>query len=202
MATLAELVNAVGDDLNRTDLTAQCSDAVVMAIRHYDRKRWWFSESSAVFTTTASATAYPLASDFRQMDYVEARWPGNDYQEVTPRDFPTIRRMLQGQSVTGYPTDYAIYDQQIHLAYTPNAAYVVRYYYLRALTDLTAAASNAWTTDCKDLVRASAARTVALRTLHDTELAAIQATIEQTEYMRLIDENDRRTTTGKITPCY
>ena len=69
-------------------------------------------------------------------------------------------------------------------------------------TELTAGASNAWTTDCKDLIRAFAARTVALRTLHDAELAAMQATIEQTEYMRLIDENDRRTTTGAVPPVY
>jgi thiamine phosphate synthase YjbQ (UPF0047 family) len=46
MATLAELVNEVSDDIAREDLTSQCSDAVVMAIRHYDHKRWWFNEAS------------------------------------------------------------------------------------------------------------------------------------------------------------
>lgn len=199
---LGELINATADDLMRNDLTAQCSDAVVMAIRHYDRKRWWFAETSATFTTTSTTNVYVLASDFRDMDYMEIRYPGNNWQEVKERDFALVRQMLEGQNLTGYPEIFAIRGESIHLAYQPNADYPVRYYYTRALGDLTAGASNAWTTDCKDLIRASAARTVALRTLHDPDLAAIHATIEQTEYMRLSDENERRVSSGKVKPCY
>ena len=202
MSTLHETINAVCDDLNRTDLTAQASDAVVMAIRHFDRKRWWFSESSATFTTTSTTSTYPLATDFRAMDYVEVRWPGDNWQELKSRDFGTVKRMLEGQTVTGYPEVYALRDSSLELAYQPNSEYLVRYYYLKALTDLTAEASNSWTTDCKDLIRAHAARTVALRTLHDVELAQVLAAVEQEEYQRLIEENDRRTTIGKATPHY
>lgn len=202
MATLSELINEVCDDLNRDDLTAQCSDAVVMAIRHFDSRRWWFSEGSATFTTTSTTSAYPLASNFRDMDYMEVALPGDNWQEVKETDFPTIRNMLQGQSVIGYPNKFAIYDEQIHLAYQPNDAYQVRYFYTKTLSDLTAEASNAWTTDCKELIRARAAKNVALRTLHDLELASMQGTIEQEEYVRLLDENDRRTTSGKAKPRY
>lgn len=199
---LGELINAACDDLMRNDLTAQCSDAVVMAIRHYDRKRWWFSETSASFTTTSTASVYALASDFRDMDYMEIQYPGDNWQEVRERDFAKVRQMLEGQTLTGYPEVFAIRGEAIHLAYQPNGAYHVRYYYTRALGDLSAGASNSWTTDCKDLIRAFAARTVALRTMHDPELAAMHATIEQAEYLRLSDENERRVTTGKVKPCY
>ncbi len=203
MATLAELVNEVSDDIAREDLTSQCSDAVVMAIRHYDHKRWWFNEASSTFTTTASTTTYALPSDFRAIDYIEARITGDEFQEVKPYDFPAIKKMLEGTSVTGYPEAFAIRDEKLWLAYTPNDAYTVRMYYIRALEDLTAGASNAWTTDCKDLIRAAASRTVATRTLHDAELVNFMATIEQTELTRLLAENDRRVATNsKVTPVY
>ncbi len=200
MANFGELINAVADDLNRDDLTAQCSDAVVMAIRHYAHKRWWFNEASNTFTTTASTSAYVLPSDFRAMDYVEARWPGDNWQEVRSMEFATVKQMNEGTTVTGYPSNYSIRDQKIHLAYTPNGAYTVRLYYQRALAALTASASSSWTTDCQDLVRAHAARTVALRTLHDPELASLFSAIEQTEYQRLMAENDKRVTSGKVPP--
>ena len=202
MATLAELVNEVSDDIARTDLTAQCSDAVVMAIRHYDHKRWWFNEASSTFTTTASTTTYALPSDFRSIDYLEARITGDEFQEVIQHDFPTIKKMLEGSSVTGYPEAFAIRDEKVWLAYTPNDAYTVRMYYIRSLADMTAGASNSWTTDCKDLVRAAASRTVATRTLHDAELVNFMATIEQAELARLLAENDRRVSNSKVTPVY
>jgi len=202
MATLSELINAVCDDLNRDDLTAQCSDAVVMAIRHFDSRRWWFSEGSATFTTTSTTSAYPLATDFRDMDYMEVSLPGDNWQEVKEEDFGTIRQMLQGQTVTGYPDKFAIYDQAIHLAYQPNDAYQVRYYYTKTLADLTANGSNAWTTDCRDVIQARASKNVALTKLHDPELAAVFAPVEDEAYRRLLDENDRRTSSSKITPKY
>ena len=202
MATLTELINAVTDDINRDDLTAQCSDAVVMAIAFYDAKPWWFAEGSATFSTTASTELYPLASDFKQMEYVEAKYPGDNWQEVTPTDFKTLKRKLQGVTVTGYPDEYAIFDQSLYLGYAPNGSYTVRYYYQKTLVDLTANGSNTWTTDCKDLIRASAARTVAARTLHDRELVDDFAALEALEYAKLREENDRRTTTGKVSPHY
>jgi len=202
MATLTELINEVCDDLNRDDLTAQCSDAVVMAIRHFDSRRWWFGEGSATFTTTSTISAYPLATDFRDMDYMEVSLPGGNWKEVKETDFGTVRTMLQGQTVTGYPDKFAIYDQAIHMAYQPNDAYQVRDYYTKTLADLTATGSNAWTTDCRELIRARAAKSVALRTLHDAELASVFAGIEDDETRSPREENDRRTSSGKTKPVY
>ena len=202
MATLSELINAVADDLNRSDMTSNCSDAVVLAIRHYDRKSWWFQEGSATFSTTASVELYPLASDFREMEYVEAKYPGDNWQEVTRSDFPSLKRKLQGVTVTGYPDEYAIYDNALYLGYAPNGSYTVRYYYNRSLTELTADASNAWTTDGEELIKARAAKKVAMDALHDTELAGIFEASERDALNALTDENERRTTTGKIAPRY
>ena len=198
MANFSQLVNEVADDINRTDLTAQCSAALAMAIRHYDRKRYWFNEGSATFTTTSATSVYALASDFRKMDYVEARWPGDNWQEVNERTFPYIKRMLEGQNVTGYPQDYVLRDRNMWIAYQPNGNYLVRYYYVKALPgDLTASASNVWTVEAPDLIRAKAAKTVALRTLHDLELAATFAEIIDEEELRITERAENQTSRGR-----
>lgn len=198
--TLDQLISAVCDDLNRDDLTAQASDAVAMAIRQYDHKGWWFHETSYTFSTTASTAAYPLPTNFRAMDMVRVRNPGGDWQEVIPASFSAVQSMLEASATTGYPDYYAIYDSELYLGVAPNDGFEARLYYRRSLTDLSGGASNAWTTDAQDLIRACAAKTVALRKMHDPELASMFSSIENTEYQRLLSENDKRVSTGKSVP--
>jgi len=198
---LGELINAVGDDLNRTDLTSQCSDAVVMAIRHYDRKRWWFAETSYTFTTTSNTAVYSLPTNYREMDYVEVQDTGGRWSELSPATFSEVRKANEA-TATGLPDTYAIRDSKIHLANQPDLPYTVKLWYCKALGTLSASASSAWTTDCADLIRAHAAETVAMRTLHDGELAQYMREVKSSEYMRLLEENDRRVSNDKVEPVY
>jgi hypothetical protein len=197
MATLNQIVNGVCDDLTRDDLTAECSATIVAAIRYYDRKRWWFSEASATFTTTSTESVYALPTDYRSTDYIEAQWPGNNWQEVREREFPWVKRMLEGQTITGYPEVYAKRDNKLWLAYAPNGAYTVRHYYVRHVDPPSAAGSNEWTTDCEQMIRAWASQRLALQKLHDKELADHFAEIRADEEYRLMEENDNRTAHGK-----
>jgi hypothetical protein len=199
--TFDELVSAVCDDLNRSDLTAQASDAVSMAIRQYDHRGWWFHETSHTFSTTASTAVYPLPADFRSMDLVRIRQPGGDWQEVIPASFSAVQRMLEASATTGYPDYYAIYNSELYLGVAPNGGYEARLYYRRGLGEMSGGASNAWTTDAQDLIRAAAAKTVAIRKLHDPELASMFGSVESSEYVRLLAENDKRVSTGRSVPC-
>lgn len=198
--TLDELVSAVCDDLNRSDLTAQVSDAVSMAIRQYDHKGWWFAEHTYTFSTVASTSAYALPSNYRGMDYVKIRQPGGDWQEVCAASFSAVQDMLEASATTGYPDYYAVYDDQIWLAYAPNGDYEAKLYYRQKLDDLSGGASNAWTTDAADLIRAAASRIVATRKMHDPELAGMFSAIEREEYLRLMAEHDKRVSTGRTEP--
>lgn len=203
MPNFSQLVNEIADDLNRDDLTAQCSSALNLSIQHFDRKRWWFNEGSGTFTTTSNTSVYVLSTDFRKMDYVEARWPGDNWQEVHERTFPYIKKMLEGQTVTGYPQDYAIRDLKMWLAYQPNSDYLVRYYYIKQLPGaLSASASNSWTVEAPDLVRAHAAKRVALRTLHDIEMANVFQAIVTEELTALEEKNEGIVAMGRSEPHY
>lgn len=196
-----QLVNAVGDDLNRTNLTAQCSDAVVMAIRHYDHRPWWFQDGSRSFTLTATTSVYPLPSTFRKMDYLEVAITSGNWQEIVETDYDTVKHMLEGNAPTGQPSKYVVRNTDLIVAHQPASEYHARMYFTQSLVDHTASASSSWTTDAKDLIRASAAKTVAARTMHDIELAQLMAEIEQSEFVRLVNENEKRTTTNKVKPC-
>ena len=201
--TIEILANDVGDDLNRTDLTAQCSAAVMMAIRHYDQRRWWFNEGSATFTATATST-YNLPTDFRGMDYAEVRLSGGTRSRLRERDFATVKQLLEATS-NGDPSVYALYDNDIWLYQFPDGTAngrVVTLYYIKNLAAITASGSNIWTGENQHLIRAAAAKTVALRTMHDPDLAAFFAQIEHDLLNTLIGENERRVTTGFSTPRY
>ena len=156
--TLEVLINDVADDLNRTDLTAQCSDAVVMAIRHYDQRRWWFNEGSATFTCTATST-YSLPSDLRDLDYAEVRLSGGTRSRLKSRSFSEVKQMLESTS-NGDPSVYAVYDNDIYLYQFPDGTAngrVVTLYYVKNLANLTATGSNVWTGEYQYLIRHAAA---------------------------------------------
>jgi hypothetical protein len=199
--TLDELISAVCDDLNRTDLTAQASDAVSMAIRQYDSRGWWFMESTYTFSTVAATAIYTLPTDHRKIDYVKVRQPGGLWQDLQRASFSAVQAMLEDSASTGYPDYYAVYGEELYMATAPNVDYEAKLYYRAKLDDLSAAGSNAWTTDCADLIRACAAKTVALRKMHDAELSAYFANIEREEYQRLMAEHDGRVSTGRSSPC-
>ena len=199
--TLEVLINDVSQDLNRTDLTAECSDAVVMCIRHYDQRRWWFNEGSATFTATATST-YRLPSDFRDLDYAEVRLSGGTRSRLRPRSFTEVKQLLESTS-NGDPSIYAIYDNAMWLYQFPDSTAngrVVTLYYVKNLASMTASGSNMWTGEYQYLIRHAAAKTVALRTIHDPDLADMFARLEGSELERMIAENERRVTTGFASP--
>ena len=201
MASLATLINEVCEDCgNRTDITAAASSAVALSIRHYDNRRWWFSEGSATFTASATSS-YSLPSDFKGMDYVEVRLSNGAWDEVDRRTWPEIKQALE-QTAQGIPEIYAVHDQKVHISKFPGSTneLTVRYYYRKSLTSLTASASNIWTNELSPLIRAAAAKTVSLRTLHDPELAALHAGVESSEYNNLVMENEQRVMSGTIEP--
>lgn len=199
--TLDQLISSVCDDLNRTDVTAQASDAVSMAIRQYDSRAWWFMESTHTFSTVAATAVYTLPTDARKLDHVKVRQPGGTWQQLERVSFSAIQDMLEDSASTGYPDYYAVYGEELYMATAPNGDYEAKLYYRAKLDDLSAGGSNAWTTDCADLIRACAAKTVAIRKMHDAELSAYFAAVERDEYVRLMAENDGRVSSGRTSPC-
>lgn len=74
MSTYAQMQAKIADDLNRSDLTTQIQREINRAIRKYASMPFWFSSTSANFTTANGQWSYDTAdglpSNIRIVDYL------------------------------------------------------------------------------------------------------------------------------------
>jgi hypothetical protein len=68
MSTYTQLQSRIADDINRTDLTSQIQQCILLAIQHYKNERFWFNETSATLTTTVSSAQVGAPSDILRID--------------------------------------------------------------------------------------------------------------------------------------
>src|SRR5512147_2067532 len=136
MSTLTNLKNKIAEDLHRSDCTTQRNDAVVSAIKHYERQPFWFLEGRAELTTSASQTWYGPPSDLKGFDSLLVTISGTK----TPVDRVHSSEIDEDDpgNVTGIPSEWAYYNDNLRFYPTPNAAYVMTLSYQRSLPTETA----------------------------------------------------------------
>ena len=62
--TFGDMQLRIADELDRpTDLTEQIKKAILSAVKHYERKTFYFSESSFTFSTVAQQENYTSAAN-------------------------------------------------------------------------------------------------------------------------------------------
>lgn len=186
--------------------TAQINLAILSAIEHYRRSRWYFLESRAqTFSTVASQEFYGTSDNtnipnLSVIDELTITVNSTRYQLIE-RAWEYIDRVLSTTTILGPPTHYAYYAQQLRLSPIPDAVYSVRISGVIRLADLSADAdTNAWTTDAEELIRARASWDLTKHVLGSDERAASWKGSEMEALARLRMENAQRTGTGRLTP--
>lgn len=194
--TLLELKAQIYDDLNRTDMTAQVANAISSAIKHYENERWWFLEDDTATATVTNQAWYNLPSNNVFLDSLIITISGSkepldrvSYEEINRKDTGTI---------TGYPSEWAYYKNQIRFYPVPNGTYTLTYSYVLSLTELSDGASNSWTSDAKDLIRFRTLAELYAIVIKDTENAQIARVAENETYIGLQRLNNSKLTTGRI----
>lgn len=196
MATLQYLKNKIANDLHRTDLTSEISDAIDAAIKHYERERLWFLEGSNTFTTSASLAWYAVPTDLKKLDTMLVTISGSKVR-MTSRAYSEIDEKDSG-NYTGTPDEYAIYANQFRVYPTPNDAYVMTLSYHKSLAAPSASGSNAWTGTGFELIRSRARWDVELNHLKDREGAAFSKQVENDAYDSLTTESTKKICAGKL----
>lgn len=201
MATYADLIEKIHEDLFLSNHTSQISSAISTAIEVYEPERFWFNEIRATTTTANGQEWYDLPSDFLDIDTLTVTVNNNAYP-LLQRDFKTIDDwFITASTYTGYPSDYCIYDEQLRLYPVPNGAYTmtIAYHYkpaaLSAGTD-----SNPWTNDARNLIRFAADADVALNYRQDQRRYEGFKIQEARELARLQSRSSRVLMTGKSRP--
>ena len=198
----AQIQARIADEIQRTDLTSQIVYAISDAIKHYERRRFYFNTTIGTFSTVANQEYY-TSTDFADIatlvtiedmtvTITTAKYP------MTPMDFDMMDGLQTG-AIIADPLSYAYYRQQIRLYPIPSAvrtitmAYVDKFAALSAGTD-----TNAWMTDGEELIRARAKKNIATDVLYDSNLAQVMDAREQSALAELLAENRRRMSNGVL----
>ena len=142
------------DYLNRTDLTNETKRAIIRAVRHYEKERFWFNQTATSIALSTASVGLALPSDFLALDFVTVRVtsPASADNIVVMRAFDRIAYRNRSL-VSGAPEEVAIMNNQLKFTPKPDSAYNVTVYYLHSLTTLSADAdTNDWLSAAEDLI--------------------------------------------------
>lgn len=177
MSDYGTMQTRIADELARSDLTSQIRLAILSAIRHHERKKLKFNQTTGTFSTVASQEYYSSSDladipNIVRIDAAKITSGGTNYP-LMERDFSEIDALNEG-TTTDLPEFYAYYKQQIRLSAVPDAAYTVTLAYVKKLTALSASGdTNAWMVDAEELIRLTAKIDLfinVIRTVDQTEI--------------------------------
>ena len=198
MSTYGQMQDRINQDcLNRTDLTAETVRAIGAAIRHYERKRFWFNESSTALATVSSQSHIAAPSTFFTIDEVRFFYDTSASYALVNTDLSTLNEMRAGAQTFGDPTHWTLYGEHIELFPIPNSAQAVVAYGYQQLAGLSATSdTNGWTSAADDLIVYHAAKYLWAVVLNNPERALVFAQLEKSALEDLRAANDLRILTG------
>lgn len=197
MGTWASLSDEIKSELDRPDIGLHVSSHLALAIRHYEREPLFFNEARTSIASVSGTEFYSLPADFVAPLSLALVNGGNRF---VLEQFSLDRHEGEvGQiSATGMPYAFSFVTNQIRAYPTPDNSYTFNLTYIRRLAALSSAgASNSWTTDGEELIKARAQKTLCLGVLKQFDWAQAYASLEQDALARLKSETLQRTTLGR-----
>lgn len=197
MTALADLKTRIADEIDRTDFTSQIALAVTTAVSAYKFNRFAFNETTGTFSTTASDDTYTtsdvLPTDILELDTVRITVNSN-YYLLEPVTWSTIDGLSSTSTLTGRPTLYSWYAEQLRVYPIPDAAYTITLRYLASVAEET------WASRAENLIRARAKRELYMHYLFDQSSAAMMAQAEREALGDLKREARLKQATGRLVP--
>jgi len=152
MATFKEMQDRINlDYLNRTDLGNETKRAILRAIKHYEKERFWFNLTATALAIGTASTTVALPSDFLAMDFATVSNNGNT-ELMTMRSFDRIA--YQNRSgASGMPAEICYWRDQLIFSPKPASATSITLHYTHSLPVLSADTdTNGFTSACEDLI--------------------------------------------------
>ena len=199
MTTYVTMRTRIADEMLDTGAitNSHINSAIQTAIKHYERKPWWFNQKVGTFSTVAAQELYTSSdlSDIPDIVIINSMLMGSSSTTkapLRPLDNFNIDELQDG-SVTGDPEFYARFADKIRLYPIPSAVRTMTVSYVYKLTALSADGdTNAWVDECEELTRQAAKRILATDILHADDLATRFGALETLCYDTLREENRTR----------
>ena len=171
VSTYAQLQSRIADDLNRTDLTSQIQQCILLAIQHYKKERFWFNETNATATATVSSAQLAAPTDLLVIDKLYIVISGKNVELIARG----LNEIIEFRATTnGRPRAFCYYRNQFELDRLCDQAYTMNLNYLKELTALSSSSdSNGWTIDGEDLVVFHAEKKLYANVIKDSVKAAL-----------------------------
>lgn len=197
MPSLQNVVDRIGGDyLVRTDLDAAIVRAVQAAIRHYERKRWHWNETTTTLTASNGVATLSVPSDFLVLDLLEVQFQSASYA-LQRESFDFIKHMNAWPGGNNLPTRFTQRGATFEVAPIPDSAYLLNCHYLKQLVELTSAsmtATNDWLSAAEDLIVYHATKIMWANVLRNGQEAAQYAQLERDAYTELKSYEEQRVT--------
>lgn len=201
-------------DMGRSTAAAQTAMglAIDTAIRFYQKKRLWFTESRSItFSTVASTDTYSfntetttgtIGAQFYKIDGIWITITSTDVREVDVVDYDDLEADADLNTNTGQPEEWAYINRGIRFWPNPAGIYTVRILgHLKVAAPATdAEADNPWMTEAYDLIMARSKRELYAHRWEDANLAGIMAEAEKEALNLLIGATADKARTGYIQP--
>lgn len=209
--TFAAIKTRVADELNRSDLTAQIAKAVISAVEHYERERWWFEETIDATVSTTAAQNYvtnAVITTMARIDKVQIT-VGSAKYTLFPISYDEWASQATS-TTSGQPTEYTYYQDRLYLYPTPGSTYTLTISGVQRLATLSADGSNnGFTNYCEELIRQRAKADIRCNVVMDEksveeakQIGAAGQTflsgMERAAYINVTRERDERATTGRM----
>ena len=171
------MIERIEDEVDDANIRDQIKLAIQDSIKHYQRREFYFNQSSFTFATVAGQANYGTAANasipnlllIKSM-YVTSsgiRFP------MFPVAYDALDNMQDGLITSSPPTNWAYYGQELWLYPIPNAVETVTVSAILRLAALSADAdTNAWMVDGEELIRQHAKWIIASDITHEPEEAA------------------------------
>lgn len=183
MANYGDMKTQIADEIGDSTLSSQIILAINSAIKHYERKQFYFNSKTGTFSTVTNQEYYAAAANSDIPDIVRIHsmkvTDGGYKYDVRSVPFTEIDSAQDG-TFTGVPDCFATFSQQIRLYPIPDAVYTMTMAYTYRLAALSADADeNAWTDDAEELIRQRAKLILATDTLRDIDMAQAAGAMER-----------------------
>lgn len=199
MSTLAEMKSRIAREIHRTDLTTEIAEAISDAVADYQHVRFVFNQTRGTFATVAGTEFYTSAiipDDIGEIDSITVAVNGRSVS-LPAWPYSVMEKIQTTTNSRGQPQAWAWYAEKIRLYPVPDAVYTLTVSYLQRLP--VPDATNAWTEEAEQLIRASAKKRIARDVLRDMEGAATAESAESAAFRRLMRES-RQLNTGGLVP--
>jgi hypothetical protein len=200
MSTYTQLQSRISDDLNRTDLTTQIQQCILLAIQHYKNERFWFNETTTTLTATVGQAYVTAPSDILSIDHLYITVSSRNI-ELIQKDLNTI---IDGRPTSnGQPCSYCYHQNRFEFDRPAASAYSLPLYYVKELTALSSGSdTNGWTTDGEDLIVFHAEKKLYANVIKDQAKAGVAAAQERDALTAMRSLARARTTTGYTKAYY